>query len=105
MGVSVFVVHIDFTNNIDFLTLGENSNTSVVNSLWKDMWTMRVPHKIRLFAWCACRNGLPSFQNLQRKNINLDSNCVFSEAPVEDLTMLLFIVQNSADGGWFSSLS
>ncbi|KAG2726382.1 hypothetical protein I3760_01G109400 [Carya illinoinensis] len=37
--------------------------------LWKHLWKMKVPNKIKMFAWRACQNGLPVGTLLQHKPI------------------------------------
>lgn len=44
---------------------------------------------IRIFAWGACKDGLPSFSNLQKK-INLKGKCIFCDKEVEVSAHALF---------------
>ncbi|KAK4383985.1 hypothetical protein Sango_3101500, partial [Sesamum angolense] len=34
---------------------------------WTFLWAAKVPPKVRLFAWKACHNALPTSQNLQQR--------------------------------------
>ncbi|KAG2675590.1 hypothetical protein I3760_12G011500 [Carya illinoinensis] len=43
--------------------------------LWKHLWKMKVPNKIKNFAWRACQNGLPVGSLLQQKRILADPTC------------------------------
>ena len=53
--------------------LEENSDvsthTEVDRKLWKKMWSLEVPNKYKNLLWCACRNSLPTRQNLVWRTI------------------------------------
>lgn len=55
---------------------------------------MRVPHKIKVFAWRACLNGLPCFFNLLRKHIDIKGRCVFCDVRKENLAHALVYCPN-----------
>ncbi|XP_041009359.1 uncharacterized protein LOC121253410 [Juglans microcarpa x Juglans regia] len=39
-----------------------------LQKLWKDLWNLKLPTKIKIFAWKACKESLPTKHNLvQRK--------------------------------------
>ena len=44
-----------------------SSNGSQEKSFWKKLWQINVPHKIRHFAWRACRDILPLKTKLVKK--------------------------------------
>ena len=47
-----------------------NSSSSGSNGLvWKKIWKMRVPNKIRHFIWCAAKDSLPTKQNLKAQHL------------------------------------
>ncbi|XP_042983163.1 uncharacterized protein LOC122312584 [Carya illinoinensis] len=53
--------------------------------LWKHLWKMKVPNKIKIFAWRACQNGLPVGSLLQQKRILADPTyklCLFAPETV-----------------------
>lgn len=74
--------------------LGESSIEQTSTPLWRALWRMRVPHKIKVFAWRACLNGLPCFLNLMRKQIAIKGMCVFCDAHEEDLAHALLYCPN-----------
>ena len=43
--------------------------------VWKKIWKMRVPNKIRHFIWHAAKNSLPTKQNLKARHIPIDEVC------------------------------
>ena len=44
---------------------GESSAGDPRSLLWKKVWHLNLPKKIRIFAWRACMNALPTMQNLR----------------------------------------
>ena len=44
-------------------------------SMWKKIWKVRVPHKIRHFLWCAAKDSLPTKQNLVARHIPIGNVC------------------------------
>ena len=55
--------------------LEESSSGKVDGSLWKAIWSAKVPHKIRVFAWRAARNILPIKTKLFDRNIIPSFTC------------------------------
>lgn len=50
--------------------IGECSTGDYRTPLWKKMWQLKLPAKIRIFTWKACMEGLPTRLNLGRKGLN-----------------------------------
>ena len=48
---------------------GSSSDPSKIRRFWKRLWKLQVPHKVRHFAWRACRDILPTKENLFRRGI------------------------------------
>ena len=46
---------------------GESSGGDPRTQLWKKMWHLNLPAKIRIFAWRACMNALPTMLNLRTR--------------------------------------
>lgn len=81
---------------------GECSFTIVQSKLWKAIWKMKVPHKICIFTWWACTDGLPCFQLLQQRHIPMPHNNCWSSfllatSDVQQRTSFLQLVS------WISS--
>lgn len=55
---------------------GDFSTSHELVPVWKEIWKMRVLHKIHVFAWSACREGLSCQLNLHKKGLNLDRVCL-----------------------------
>ena len=53
--------------------MGFGSDGSYLRRLWWCIWSRNIPHKICPFAWRACRDVLPTKENLVRRKVLLDS--------------------------------
>lgn len=51
---------------------GEHSMASQVRKLWKTLWTLHTPPKVRTFIWRACSNILPTRVNLLNQKVQID---------------------------------
>ena len=54
---------------------GELSDDSNFRKFWNYIWKLNVPHKIRHFTWRACKNILPTKDNLVRRKVLADGCC------------------------------
>ena len=60
---------------VDSSEEGESSSEDCRIPLWKRMWHLNIPAKMRIFAWRACMNALPTMLNLQRRGVNCCETC------------------------------
>ncbi|KAK9988971.1 hypothetical protein SO802_029210 [Lithocarpus litseifolius] len=51
------------------------SSDSSYRGFWRKLWRLPIPHKIRHFAWRACRNILPTKDNLFHRKVLTDCRC------------------------------
>lgn len=49
-----------------------SSDCSQVHLFWKKLWALPLPHKVRHFAWRACRDSLPTKINLMWRGVVQD---------------------------------
>ncbi|XP_042983365.1 uncharacterized protein LOC122312778 [Carya illinoinensis] len=70
---------------------GETSMQVQDSHLWKKIWHMKVPRKIKMFAWRGCKDILPTLVNLRRKKVVEESLCCFCLDNEEDLNHALLI--------------
>ncbi|KAL0009325.1 hypothetical protein SO802_010827 [Lithocarpus litseifolius] len=56
-------------------TTWEVSDDSNFRKFWKYIWKLNVPHKVRHFTWRACKNILPTKDNLVRRKVLIDGGC------------------------------
>ena len=56
---------------------------------WRSIWDLRVPNKIKNLLWRACRDSIPTKENLRRQHITDNSLCERSlsdeESPLQAL--------------------
>ena len=55
----------------------EHSQAGADGKLWKKVWKLNVPPKVRTFMWRACADTLPTRDNLHRRRVGVDRNCEF----------------------------
>ena len=48
---------------------GSCSNNSDMKTLWKVLWSLKIPNKVKHFGWRACKNILPTLSNLKKRGI------------------------------------
>lgn len=58
--------------------------------MWKVLWKMRVPNKVRSFWWRTCNNILATKENLFKRKCARDNLCPICESEVESIEHLLF---------------
>lgn len=70
----------------------DNPGTSFQPSakLWKAIWSLNVPKKIRIFWWRVCKNGLATKENLFRRRCAPSDICPICNSEVESIEHLLF---------------
>lgn len=58
---------------------GQSSSDHVKDSIWGDIWRLKVPNKLRHFIWRGCKNVLAVRSNLQRQGVRLEVGCPHCE--------------------------
>ena len=58
---------------------GECSDKGKMAGLWKLVWQLKCPNKIKLFLWRACKNILPTNLSLVSRKVGSDITVVFVE--------------------------
>ena len=56
-------------------SFGDHSNAIADGKLWKAVWSLNAPPKVRTFLWRACSNILPTRDNLHTKRVHVASTC------------------------------
>ena len=51
------------------IEVGESSSRDPCRLLWRKLWHLNLPAKVKIFAWRACVNGLPTFENMSKRGI------------------------------------
>ena len=55
---------------------GESSSSVGHKMVWGKLWKLHIPNKVRIFAWCACHDILPTHVKLARRFITEDDTCL-----------------------------
>nr|POE66513.1 putative ribonuclease h protein [Quercus suber] len=61
------------------------STTPNDKGLWRMIWSLSVPPKVRNFLWRACQNALPVKFNLRRRHILNEDICETCKVEAEDI--------------------
>ena len=77
-------------NMVDSSEEGESSYVVPRDLLWKKVWHLNIPSKIRIFAWRACVDALLTMVNLQKRGIGENELCPCCEKDSE--TIFHFII-------------
>ena len=55
--------------------LPSSSSLMSLNIIWKKIWKLKVPNKVRHFLWRVVRDSFPTKQNLKHRHLPLDDTC------------------------------
>ena len=80
--------------------MGECSTGDRRTPLWKKMWELKLPAKIRIFAWKVCIDGLPTRLNLGRRGLNIETKCPPCEKALESTSHALIYCDKLWDVWW-----
>ena len=80
--------------------VGECSYSDCRTRLWKTMWQLKLPAKIRIFSWKACMDGLPTRLNLARRGLNIETMCPQCETALENTSHALIHCEKLVDVLW-----
>ena len=53
----------------------ESSKGDPFKPLWKNLWRLKLPTKVKIFAWRACVNGLPPMEKVCTRGISTSNEC------------------------------
>ncbi|XP_050247979.1 uncharacterized protein LOC126695321 [Quercus robur] len=84
--------------------VGSEYDGSHLGRFWRSIWSCNSPHKIRHFAWRACRDVLPTKENLVKRKVLSDSCCDECKLAEETSGHLFWSCQRARDIWSLSSL-
>lgn len=70
---------------------GASSSSSIPKQVWKLIWKISVPQKIKMFLWKLCNNSLPVKENLRKRKVLSSGFCPFCHFPVETIEHSLLL--------------
>ena len=72
-------------NMIESNDQGESSIGDPCKPLWKRLWHLNLPAKIKVFAWRACVNGLPTMDAFFSRGISQNKVCLVCGNEAENI--------------------
>ena len=68
----------------------EHSRAVTNQALWKKIWTLKTPPKVKMFVRRACSNILPTRENLHGRKMKIDPQCEICCQKPESIGHLLW---------------
>ncbi|KAL0008239.1 hypothetical protein SO802_009741 [Lithocarpus litseifolius] len=81
-----------------------SSNPDSTKQVWKGVWKIRAPNKVRHFIWRAVKDSLPTKENLKKRQIQVDVTCSLCDELEEDTMHALWLC-DQAQSVWKSEAS
>ena len=72
-----------------------SSSTGTAATVWKGVWNIQAPSKIKHFVWRALRDSLPTKPNLRIRNIMVDETCSLCEEGTETVLHSLWYCKHA----------
>jgi hypothetical protein len=63
---------------------------SAINPVWKSLWQLKIPSKVKIFIWRALHGILPLKSILYNRHIGTTGGCPICNQGPEDISHLLF---------------
>ena len=82
----------------------ESSEQRHDHNIWKQLWQLHVPSKIKVFGWRACLNILPSKVNLVRRHVLQEDKCDICQRCSESIIHALWDCGGAQDV-WAGSIA
>ena len=77
--------------------MADCSNGATRRRLWKTIWSLNIPQKIKFFAWKASRDILASKQNLAKRKITENGVCELCGKEEESICHLLWLCDHAKE--------
>ena len=82
-------------------SIGECSGGDYRAPLWRKMWHLKLPAKVRIFAWRACVNGLSTRMNMVTRGLDVDATYPMCGKEGESTKHALLYCKKTCDVWWF----
>ena len=67
-----------------------SSDVTTLQPLWKKIWGLKVPRKVKNLVWHACKNSLPTKMNLLKCQMVISDVCELCNLHTEDSAHALY---------------
>jgi hypothetical protein len=71
---------------------GSSDNPEGERAIWKKIWSVSVPSKVKVFTWKVVRNGLPTRLNKKYRHLEEESSCQLCGHPEEDRFHVIYLL-------------
>lgn len=82
------------------INLAPSTSLGISYTIWKDIWKVGVPQKIKHFLWKVCHNALPVGENLWKKKVANSPICPLCGVENETIEHMLLLCEWTR-GVWF----
>ena len=76
---------------------GESSCRNTSKNVWESIWKLKIPNAAKLFVWKACKNILPTKDNLMRRKVIQEDCCFICNGSVETAKHILWECPSAQD--------
>lgn len=73
--------------------LGPSASMGISPGVWKIIWGLKVPQKLKHFLWKACNNILPVRENLRKRRVVPTTECTICNKEVESVKLALLFCE------------
>ena len=82
--------HVEFEHQLGQHLNWTSPSSASLNGVWKDLWKLRLPGKIKHFGWKVLKGVLPCYGVLANRHIPLIPQCPVCSTGLEDIQHCLF---------------
>ena len=72
------------------------SSSEGQSKVWKGIWKIKTPNKVRHFIWRVAHDSLPTKVNLQHRHVPVKASCSMCDEPLESLIHCLWLCDLSS---------
>ena len=80
-----------------------SSSSENSHQVWKSIWKIRTPNKIRHFIWCVARDSMPIKRNLKARHLPVEETCELCGDSQESFMHSIWLCEH-AQSVWKSEL-
>ena len=74
------------------------------SKVWKGIWKIKTPNRIRHFIWWVARESLPTKHNLKQQHVPVEASCALCDEHTESLIHCVWLCDH-AQVVWKSDIS